>query len=294
MVNAGEVRYLWDRGMIQNRLCGCGRPFADCTRWQAVLSDAFGARADLDASRAAAEQASQTRVRHIPRLLASARRPTALPPPAAHGVRLTRLYASLAAISGASVIVDSSKLPSYGYLLERVPGIDLRVLHLVRDPRAAAFSWLRKKEQPDRGTPGIMAPQGVVRSSLLWTLWNATTELLWRRARNRYLRLRYEDLVADPSAGLERVLAFVGLEGSVLPMIDGHTARLEATHSVAGNPNRLVHGQVAIRNDDEWERFMPMGHRGLVTVLTAPLLGRYGYRVVARRSSSADRDGHRR
>ncbi|CAA9445792.1 hypothetical protein AVDCRST_MAG82-3308, partial [uncultured Rubrobacteraceae bacterium] len=29
-----------------------------------------------------------------------------------------------------------------------VPSVDLRVLHLVRDPRAAAYSWLKKKPQP--------------------------------------------------------------------------------------------------------------------------------------------------
>ncbi len=43
---AGELRFLWDRGVVENRLCGCGRPFHDCPTWTTVMKTAFpgGAR----------------------------------------------------------------------------------------------------------------------------------------------------------------------------------------------------------------------------------------------------------
>ena len=30
---AGEVRYLWQRGLAERRLCGCGVPVRDCPVW---------------------------------------------------------------------------------------------------------------------------------------------------------------------------------------------------------------------------------------------------------------------
>src|SRR5919112_111664 len=35
--SAGEVRYLWERGMWENRTCECGRAFADCPFWSRVV-----------------------------------------------------------------------------------------------------------------------------------------------------------------------------------------------------------------------------------------------------------------
>ena len=66
---------------------------------------------------------------------------------------LIPLYEAIAEVARARVVVDSSKLPTYAMLLDGIEGVDVRVAHLVRDPRAAAFSWQRKKEQPDRRRP---------------------------------------------------------------------------------------------------------------------------------------------
>ena len=41
-VSVGEVRFLWERGIVQNRLCSCGEPFATCPFWNEVLQVAFG------------------------------------------------------------------------------------------------------------------------------------------------------------------------------------------------------------------------------------------------------------
>ena len=93
--------------------------------------------------------------------------------------------------------MDSSKLPPYGVLLAGLPGIELRVLHVVRDPRAAAFSW-RRRRALDTGDDRLMTRHPVWKAALLWSVWNAATIRLW--GRGDYLRVRYEDLVGDPAA----------------------------------------------------------------------------------------------
>jgi len=48
-------------------------------------------------------------------------------------------------------------------------------------------------------------------------------------------------------------------------------------HTVAGNPVRMRSGPLKLRVDDAWRAAMPAADRRLVTLLTFPLLARYGY-----------------
>jgi len=58
---------------------------------------------------------------------------------------LEKLYQAIAEVTGKRLIVDSSKYPTYSYLLGLLPTIDLSIVHLVRDPRAVVHSWWRVK-----------------------------------------------------------------------------------------------------------------------------------------------------
>jgi hypothetical protein len=149
-------------------------------------------------------------------------------------------------------------------------------VHLVRDARASAFSWLRKKPLADRAARSHMQRQGPARSAALWTLWNAVARRLWRRS-DRYLLVRYEDLVAEPQAWVARILDLVGMGDAELPFTGPRTVALGVNHSVAGNPDRLRRGEVALRSDDEWRGAMRPAHRRIVTAVAALGLLRYGY-----------------
>lgn len=280
--SVGELRYLWERGMVDNRLCGCGRPFRDCPLWASVLQEAFGGADQVDPQEMIGLTESRVRGRHVPRLLAS-RRSTSPPPVDSYEGRLQLLYHAVARSTGCRVIVDSSKLPSYGRILENIPTLDLYVVQLVRDPRASAYSWMRKRELYDYGDVRLMARQQPLQSSGFWTLWNAAAELLWHPLRSRYLRLRYEDFVADPRSSVRRVLRLLGEEVPELPFTGPTTVRLGPTHSVAGNPGRLTNnGEVELRADSEWVQAMRPRDRTLVTAMTWPLLLRYGYPLLRR------------
>ena len=50
---------------------------------------------------------------------------------------------AIAEVSGCELVVDSSKHPSLAHCLRWQDDVDLRVLHLVRDSRAVAYSWGR-------------------------------------------------------------------------------------------------------------------------------------------------------
>ncbi|WP_326559812.1 hypothetical protein [Micromonospora sp. NBC_01796] len=275
---AGELRYLWRRGILDNRPCGCGLPLGDCPIWTAVLRDL----PDADPAGIAGRLADRLRLRRLPALLR--RHGRGHPPVPGHpdDDQLTLLYASIAAHAfpggTGGVIVDSSKLPPYGALLGSLPGVELYVLHVVRDPRATAFSW-RRRRGLDGGTDDrLMSRPPVWKAALLWLVWNNTTVRLWGSS-DRYLRVRYEDFVAAPADTTARIARFVGVTPGELPFPTPDTVRLAATHSVAGNPSRHRTGVVGVVADSEWLTALPTRAYVTVTGLTGPTLRRFGYPV---------------
>jgi hypothetical protein len=277
--SAGELFSLWGYVWEKNVLCGCGQPFHACPRWSAIVRAAVETPAEVDARRMWADAQHVARTRQMHRLFFPRRRRRLLAELAPYLDGLARLYRSIRADSGCRVIVDSSKWPSYGSALDAIGDLDVRVVHLVRDPRAVAFSWTRRKALPDRDPPEEMyrSPRD---SSVRWNAWNVAAEAFWRAHPERYMRLRYEDFVARPRETLADILRFAGEPDGRLPFTGERSAELGVSHTVSGNPLRLRSGAVELRDDDEWKRRMSKRERALVTALTLPLLVRYGYPVL--------------
>jgi hypothetical protein len=275
----GEVRDLWLRGCIEDRLCGCGAHFHECDFWTTVGREAFGGWSRVDASdmlrlRGMVDRPWTTPSLLRPRLLRRLDRDASR-----YVDALERLYRAISEVSGRRVIVDSSKIPSYCLLLTRIPDADVRVIHLVRDSRGVVFSWQKHVRKPDRPEEAdAMLRYGLLSASGRYLLYNLLTEGL-RRPGVPYLRLRYEDLVARPSDALRRILGGVNVEGGTqaLPFIRDASVTLRPSHTVDGNPMRFMRGAVNLRLDDEWRARLGLGDRVLVSALTSPLLARYGY-----------------
>jgi hypothetical protein len=283
--SAGELNFIWRHNVIENRLCGCGRPFRECPVWTRVMDGAFGGMDGVDPREMMRLQASGTRTRHIPLMLTGRGDRVLKERLEKLLINYGRLYEAIGSVTGSRVIVDSSKEPVHGYAMSLVPGVDFRVVHLIRDPRAAAYSWLKKKPQPDSEEKEFMHRKSSVKSAVLWDAWNASAEALWRRTPERCLRLRYEDFVADPRASLERIVGLVGVSAE-LPLAGEREVRLGVSHTVSGNPNRFETGAVELRPDREWISAMSPRDKALVTALTTPLLQRYGYPTLPKKAES--------
>jgi hypothetical protein len=275
--SGGELNFIWKHALIENRLCGCGRPARECPFWGPVFDEEFGGRNEGLAREMMRLQYSGARTRHIPLMLTEGGREKILARLGKFLDNTGRLYKSIRSVSGSRVVVDTSKEPAYGYALGMVPGIDLRVLHLVRDPRAAAYSWAKKKRQPDSADREFMHQKTPAQSAVLWDAWNAAIEALWRESPEKYLRLRYEDFIADPRASFEAMLKLVGEEGAELPLVGEREVKLGISHTVSGNPNRFDTGAVELKQDQAWTEKMSPRDQKLVTALTVPLLKRYHY-----------------
>lgn len=284
-VCVGEILYLWSRGIRDDVQCGCGRPFSLCPFWDAVGKEAFGGWSRLSSGYLAALDRAAAWPYTVSAYLATQLPPRVVNPINDYVTSLAALYEAISRVSGANTIIDTSKTPGFAGLLLRMPARDVRVVHLVRDSRAVAYSWSRVKRLPSplpgpRGEEHFMArSRGVAILATKWLGLNTAFHLI-SRGRVSYLRLRYEDFVADPRETLRTLSAFsdeeLALPSSQLTD-DGIT--LGEHHIFSGNPMREQTGWVQIRLDDEWRNMMSESQFHQVTGITWPLLHRYGYSV---------------
>jgi Sulfotransferase family len=278
----GEFQAIWN-ALERNELCGCGTTIQSCDFWQRVGDQAFGGWEGVDIHEMRALRHYFSRHRRLPLLLSprvlgrSERELTSY----LHALEL--LYHAVRTVSGCDVIVDSTKNVSGALLLHRSPTLRVRVVHLVRDSRAVAFSNKRTVHQPQYAThPTLrdepMARYGPVESALRWSVQNLAFQTLRVRDLPKSV-VRYEDLTRKPqelSDEIAKSLDICNPATLMAVMSRGHY-EAKALHTVGGSRIRFKRGAIAIREDDEWKTAMRWFDRAIVTLLTIPLLRAYRY-----------------
>lgn len=266
-VHVGELHFLWRNGILRtgtNDLCGCGEAVMDCPLWSDVV-DADVARAETMAM----VQDRRFRARHMAKRLAEAHGLARVPADVRWATGVTRtLYQNVLDRSSARVVVDSSKYPAEAAALLARDDLDVRVLHVVRDPRATALSYGRDKSYVTSMSPA--------RSTGYWSAVNFASDLLGVRSHGRYLRVRHEDFGREPRQVIAEIMRFAGLVGPN-PVDAKGTVVLGGNHTVTGNPDRLRRGRVPIRAGERWRTDLAWRPRLLVTTGAGPQLVRYGY-----------------
>ncbi len=289
VVALGEVVHLWERSLINDEPCGCGAPFSKCAFWRRVGEVAFGGWAAVDAEHVLALRRSVDRTRFIPQLSRGRSRPA----PADLAEYLSyyqRLYEAAALVSGADLVLDSSKHASLAFCLRHAPDVDLHVVHCVRDSRAVAYSWTKQVPRPESAVgEKLMTRYTPATSALKWNADNAAFSLLRRLGTPTFL-LRYEEFVAAPRTATREIAAFAGTQVADpdLSFLGDREVDLAVAHTASGNPLRFRTGLIPIRVDNAWRESFPRLQQRLVTALTLPLLARYGYVRTLRRAPARD------
>ena len=290
VVDVGELRWLWRRGVLERRSCGCGLPVDECPFWSAVVAKTLAGRSgsarELAAEIADAQGVLSSRRRRLQVIHHGATGKNWHPLEPVRTITAP-LVQAVAEVAGARVIVDSSKRAQDAALLAALDDVDHYVLHMVRDPRAVAFSWGRRdKTIRVAGGTRPMGTRGVLSSMTRWNENGLGAAALRRHVpAHRWMFLRYEDFATEPRAAVSRVLAFLEEDGA-LPFVEEDTVVLGVNHTVAGNPNRFRTGPVKISLDSDWSRRMPRSRQLLVLALTWPLLLRYRSRHLSRAAAA--------
>lgn len=286
-VVVGEIGYVWDKALIENVECGCGRPFQDCPFWTRVGQEAFGGWDRVDPQEAlrlrGAVKLKGRPFAHplsLPLVLKPSLWPRYREDHARYSEMMMRLYEAISTVSGNAIIVDSMKRPSHVYMMRDLPGVDLRVVHLVRDSRGVAYSNLKWVQRQDATRANFRTRRPPWKAAGRWMWINVAFHALARLGVPSIV-VRYEAFVRDPKHELAAIARFSGSEARPgdLAFIEGNEADLAADHLVAGNRMRFESGVLRLKVDEEWRRRLTRAQRRVVSTVTWPLLRRYGYSV---------------
>jgi cyclopropane fatty-acyl-phospholipid synthase-like methyltransferase len=289
--NIGELNRLWDWGLVaeskrfgaaaSDYQCGCGEPLRTCPTWRAILerADELAPQlAPLAQARIDEDQAAVVRWSQAARLLRA--RPggqSGWPALDRYTAASSAVYRAITDVTGARVVIDSSRLPIEPVGLGLVPGVDVHVTQLVRDPRAVVYSWKRRKRTTDYSDDEYMPRFSASYTTTSWLVRNAVTELIGRRRPVEVVQ--YDELARDPAAVLRRLAAVTGEPAGDLAFLTSETATIAPTHSVGGNPMRMTSGAITIEPDDEWRSRIEPRDRLVATTIALPLLHHYGLPV---------------
>jgi hypothetical protein len=158
--------------------------------------------------------------------------------------------------TGKNVFVDTARDHQRPKYLATHPLLDVRVIHLIRDPRGNSASIMKRS-----GADAASAARQ-------WTHYNVEAARVKRYlSKESWMTLHYEDLCADPGGVLDRISDFLQIERARsqpgADVVESH---------VIGNPMRLK-ALSEIREDRSWQT----------------LLGSAELEVIARITGSASR-----
>jgi len=293
----GELVHLFREGAESQENCSCGQPRDECPVWNAVRKrwcEWTDVHPITSHSRLLSKFTCVQRfgIREWLRLNAANRDPGFI-----ECLRQTQaVYQSIAEVTGKSVIIESSKNPLRAKLLCLTPGLDVRLVHLVRDSRGVAWSRMKSLARSrEGGVPQDIRPKPVPVSCGYWLFMNALSE----RVRNAFparpsARIRYEDFVSAPDEVLGTIGDIAGLDYSAVARRLSEGEPMEPGHLYAGNRVRTG-GPIRLRSDMAWQHRLTSNQQRLAWLLTRSQMRRYGYeRYPEEATSPSDDSGDRK
>lgn len=256
----------WSKGL--DRKCACGATIPDCPFWSHVRER----WTDLTSSDEILDYVVlQNRYENSRRgwlwLLGNTVKPSRKF--LDYASKTTALYRAILAESGRAVVVDSSLVPRRGYALSLMPGVDLRLIHYVRDGRGIIWSLKR----PGRKKK----PQSAWRTIYYWLSANAQSAVVYGRVRKTNRRLiRYEDFVTNTPRVLTEISSLVDLDMTQLTTHMGNGKLIKARHTAHGNRVRMEK-EIRLKGNFNWIDELPEKDDRLFWWVAGWLARRFGY-----------------
>ncbi len=283
-------------GDAERYRCSCGEFIRRCSFWRRVSEGMARRGIDFDIAAAgthfgaggSAYIARLLRPLHRGRLFEAARDVALRLSPAwrREYPRVQRRNAALAEtlceLTGARVVVDSSKVGLRLKYLLRNRDLDVKVIRLIRDGRAVALTYTDPASFADAVDPALRGGgTGGDRRAERLSLAEAARE--WRRSNeeaeeivrgmdaSRCIEVRYESVCSDTAATLCRLWGFLGVDPS-----RGTGDFRSAEHHVLGNGMRLD-ATSEIRLDERWRTALSWADLATFDAVAGELNCRYGY-----------------
>lgn len=173
--------------------------------------------------------------------------------------KLPRLYELISSLSGRLFIGDVTHNVRYAQLLQSIDGIDLYLVHVVRDGRAVVHSRIRKDLRI--GTLGMSRWQRIRRITAVsrrWVLQIRQYSRMEEQLGAKAVRVSYEAICNNPRAALRPVGECLGLDFDAIGARLGSGQPFERVpHMIRGNHRLRSKNNVVLRRDTTYLDEMP-------------------------------------
>ncbi|MCS4188208.1 hypothetical protein GGP48_002922 [Salinibacter ruber] len=270
----GEAQNLPWELRNQRAPCGCGQPVAEDDFWRPLLEDI---PLDIEGYhigyfRNIAQVGKVLRWPLLPDVFRNEISRKWRPAVQEYGERNFQYFETVreaaADRSGEDIdwLVDNSKDPYRLFWLQHSGNFRIRVVHLIKDPRAFVYS-MTKDDPAHLGN--------VLRYTGRWILENL---IITRVARSIFeeniRRVTYDELAQDPKQTLQSLAGWLGLNYDP-ERVD--TFREYENHALSGNMMRWRETDEGIYYDERWKKELPGPIRRLITAMTKPFADSCGY-----------------
>jgi hypothetical protein len=177
--------------------------------------------------------------------------------------------------------VDSSKT-SHGTVARPIilsfgTHTHLNLIHIVRDPKGVYGSLLRGDNQKLEFGEEATVSFPLIRASIGWLLANLGAEVLRLHfGAERYLRIRFEDLLAEPEREIAKIAAFLDRDARALIENVRAGRPLRTGHIIGGN-RMARRTSIVFEKKQSVPRPLRMLERVVIALLCWPLMWRYRY-----------------
>lgn len=239
VIGVGEL-FRYKRAVLRGELCGCGKSVSECSFWRCVLNNAG------EVSMPLVYQTTGDFLRNTNKYVSMEQGTPALVHTQNFFDEHVRMYDAIRFCAKKTIIVDSSKSPDKAALLINHGMKNVRIIHLVRDGRGVAYSYVKKTGKP------------FLQFAREWFMTNVKVLIVHRRYPDvPYLRIQYARLAAHPEETIRQLVSWYGasFEEHMLSF------REKPHHQIGGNVKLKKKTDDTIRFDDAWKREITMVQR---------------------------------
>lgn len=282
----GELRGVFDYTVTATMSCSCQNQYIACPFWGPIFEALYGKLWQQNIQLLRMEgRAPRSLCLPILSLRKLLQRDFKLP--LQENIReVIRLLELVQRRTEFQVLVDSSKSASFSWLLAQQPEVRMAVVHLVRDPRASLFSWIRRPIPIfDRETRRAVVRTRTLLEGVQYWVRATMAAYILKVLGMPYMRIKYEEFVAQPAIVVERIALFARRHGIPLNPDEDTLSYLRQRyivmgerHLLGGNPGvKSRSGVVAIKEDTAWLHELSISQRLLWTLIFLPWILWLGY-----------------
>jgi hypothetical protein len=280
IATSGEL-HLWPHEIAQGgvRPCSCGQSIVDCPFWIEMRRRTDPLQQPQPQIHCFRERHNAGKTLRIERLLEFSRKK--ISPEIAEKIEIYgqnndaifRAFLDLIQIkTGQNIhwIVDSSKDPYRLLWLVRSNLFNVKVLHMIKNPRAFIYSVTNNVQKKI-----LMPLYRTAKQSVKWSIENYLISQIAQHhlMPSDYLLVNYEELAAHPIETLEGICQMIGC-GFEAQAIQNF--RQGSIHTIAGNPMRYEKRGIVL--DERWKTSLSTSRRTVTESFTWMNRANYGYR----------------